>query len=54
MHIRHQRPRDVILDELRRLAEVRHDLTAQLAALDRHINRKLEDYSAARRHDPTP
>jgi hypothetical protein len=48
MHLRHLRPRDVVLNELASLAQARHTTAAQLAALDRRINRLLDDLVAAR------
>jgi hypothetical protein len=52
--LRHQRPRDLILAELQRLATARHTHAAALADLDRRINRLLDDFAEARKQDPTP
>jgi hypothetical protein len=53
MHLRHLRPRDVVLNELATLTHARHTIAAQLAALDRRINRLLDDLIAARQREDT-
>jgi hypothetical protein len=46
---RHPRPRDVILDELKRLALHRHGLVGELTHLDKRINRLLDDLTEIQR-----